>query len=133
MLYAVLLNSIKMREIKFRGKGISGWNYGLLTHDTKIDDNYEWFISNKAGKPYAFVVYPTSIGQFTGFTDRNGNEIYEGDILQYSLGLQDYKIHVSIDEERGCWHLARDYKYSEILGNVFDNPELLGGVAQHSI
>ena len=51
----------------------------------------------------------------------------------YSLGLQDYKIHVSFDEERGCWHLAINYKYSEILGNVFDNPELLGGVAQHSI
>lgn len=43
------------REIKFRGQNISGdWNYGLLCHDKSKDTDYEWFISNKAGKPYAF-------------------------------------------------------------------------------
>lgn len=120
-----------MREIKFRGKGISGWNYGLLTHDTKIDDNYEWFISNKAGKPYAFVVFPTSIGQFTGAKDKNGKEIYEGDLLK-GRDVRDFVINVQFDKDTGSWHLYRNYRYCEVIGNVHDNPEMLS-VAQHSI
>lgn len=63
------------REIKFRGKTIIGeWVTGCYTHLKKDFGTVRQghYISNKAGAPFAFMVRPETVGQFTGFKDKNG-------------------------------------------------------------
>ena len=119
-----LKNQTQKRIIKFRGQNISGhWNYGLLCNDKDKDSDYEWFISNSAGKPYAFGCIEKTIGQFTGFYDKNKKEIYEGDIIKglcrnwvvfFQEGLFKTKV--------GQYLLEGEF---EIIGNIHENPELL--------
>ena len=88
------------------------------------------------------MVMPESISEFTGLTDKNDTKIFEGDIVQvvYYSGKRGSCYVVEMSEERGGWFpFATDdgcgccsYNvYSpgdvEIIGNITDNPELLGG------
>ena len=141
-----------MRDIKFRAKRSDdgAWVYGDLTHVQKICSVEE---KNKTGKSTIPVVRVAgydvdeeSIGQFTGLLDKNGKEIYEGDIVRfddtpYIAHGNKYEGNVMMYRGAYCvrynenWcdeyffaPLFADYfadRKTVILGNVYDNKDLL--------
>lgn len=122
------------REIKFRGQSINGnWAFGLIAKDGECV-----FISNSAGKPFAFEVRPETISQFTGLLDKNEKEIYEGDIVECreSFGVFSTTTIYHIvygnggffSKEKNSLHnifLGNKNLSVSIIGNIHENPELL--------
>ena len=117
-----------MREILFRGKDIKGnWYEGLLAHNIAKD---EWYNSNKAGISTAYQVRPETIGQFTGLTDKNGTKIFEGDIVEYegkrySINYLPHYARFSAVKPNTVFCVFA-YQRGEVIGNIYDNPELIG-------
>ena len=126
-----------MREILFRGKRDKrfgdGWSYGLL----RKGGNYR-YISNCGS---CICVIPETVGQYTGLTDKNGNRIFEGDIIKgkekatYAIGYSDatagfYAKATLPQRILPCMNIGT-MKYYEVIGNIHDNPELLEEVMQN--
>lgn len=126
-----------MREIKFRGKRIDNgeWIYGSLIN--KIKPTYEtstfWCSLIHDGALTATEVIPETVGQFTGLVDKNGVEIYEGDIVNQTQFGNEIEF---VSFEDGCFVVKSDYTLNsiisdfkkekiEVIGNIHDNPELL--------
>lgn len=117
----------------FKAKTCNGeWVTGFL--HCKDD---KWYISNKAGSPFAYEVRPDTICQCTGLRDKNGKLIWENDIvkcLYNSYGENGVYIGKVIYREDTCCFVdanseSTDYEWweeeKEVIGNIFDNPELL--------
>ena len=133
-----------MREILFRAKRKNGngeWLYGDLLHDYWVhgDTVMPCAIRYKINSSYSFPieVIPETVGQFTGLTDKNGREIFEGD----KFGNENMPVrHVVFEDGKFCFNrvhsqgadaLSQDrVGRLEIIGNIHDKPELIkqGGV-----
>ena len=125
-----------MREIKFRGLDIMGnWYYGLLSNP-KVNiggaEKDHWYICNKVGMPFGYEIRPETIGQFTGLKDRNGKEIYKGDIVELykELHIIHWDEHVAGFSWRTCtmdnYLMFRKFVAENcvFIGNIYENPEL---------
>ncbi len=125
------------REILFRGKHEGDWFYGDLL--TGSDTAQIWYKEEGYGKVNVLVDIST-VGQYTGLTDRNGVKIFEGDIIQDAKGNDAYIVKCE-NTEFGCVFRDTEYfgftdiyslDYNDdscldviIIGNIHDNPELL--------
>lgn len=123
-----------MREIKFRGKRVDnvGWVSGYYVQDPWGRSRIYWKPFEDASSNTWHYVDPTTVGQFTGLKDKEGNEVYEGDICtghsdgsgKISWTDFDGGYHYEFVDENavGIWEVLGEIK---IIGNIHDNPELL--------
>lgn len=147
-----------MREIRFRGKIIDTgeWVYGYYVHlkDTSrkpmkgrervthriytgmadtcaVSDGYDF-------SPSWYEVVPYTVGQCTGLYDKDGREIYEGDIIKNCKGkiklnntftLDNFEIF-EVKYEDASFNissLSLVTNYIKVIGDIYDNPEMLKG------
>lgn len=115
------------REIKFRVWAATDDGMKMVYLDEAVCDNGLWFSSNTHIDDYAEAVM-----QFTGLKDKNGKEIWEGDILSVFGGkrftVQFLKYSWRVVPVPG-FHSGLGNKLhilrSEVIGNIYSNPELL--------
>lgn len=137
-----------MREILFRGKRKDNgeWVYGDLIKnliydgrekEIRIGDIYFEHNGDIHGTAVRKVI-PDTVGQFTGLTDKNGKKIFEGDIVKEDDCFHNGELQI----KGNAWRVAfadglffGNYKDisvylqsldgMEVIGNIYDNPELL--------
>ena len=139
-----------MRKILFRGKTeqFGNWIEGSLVIGRDLESGQLECLIAPLSAYYTEVkkVMPETVGQYTGLTDKNGTKIFEGDVVKETdiKHKSETKIKGKIYEikmYKGAW-IVKNHKGKldyekwdflntfapkvEVIGNIHDNPELLG-------
>lgn len=128
-----------MREIKFRAWDKNEKDFVEIT-SFGFDEGL-WYVQaidekeNNIDPPYFDFEDELEVMQYTGLKDKNGREIYEGDIVSYpGIGRSEDQepdlLVVKWLENDGCFifgGVRTDYaiRYGEVVGNIYENPELI--------
>lgn len=125
-----------MRENKYRGRRLDNGEW-VIGHLVKMWG--EWHILNSDNVNTAYPVEPATIGQYTGLKDKNGKEIYEGDVMRFitefgetmtsEVAFMNGFFYIQGEEEDdddiyGITYAVKSMN-AEIIGNIHDTPELL--------
>ena len=120
-----------MREILFRGKRKVNeeWVYGFPFVSRKGEYKIKWYDPHY-GSAKTSEVYPETIGQFIGLTDKNGKKIFEGDVVDvegvaYRCRWDDGNFEFGLVNEIESFGIVYATHSIEVIGNIYDNPELL--------
>lgn len=133
-----------MRDYLFRGKRIDNgeWVYWNIYGEFCTSKGRRTRLTRKTpyGEKYYYYIYelkqlidPETVGQYTGFTDKNGDKIFDSDVVDILTENEEVGI-VTYDE--GCFYVKADGFSVDfrnningndllIIGNIHDNPELL--------
>ena len=138
-----------MREILFRAKRTDNgeWAEGDLRQDRDLKTDYisGWdYYATEGGlerEPFEYEVEPETLCQYTGKSDEDGKKIFEGDIVGFidlystESGYSESSClgEVAWSEEECCFHVTNRLSAEswevldecKVVGNVFDNPELI--------
>ena len=129
-----------MKEILFRGKRkdsnewVQGYYFKRVRNYAGFKTIEHCYIQYETwdGGFITYEVYPETVSQFTGLTDKNGKKIFEGDII--TKGLELFEVMWNLEQVRwgiysDAYEVAGFTKFSEpyfeVIGNIYDNKELL--------
>lgn len=124
-----------MREILFEGKRVDNdeWVEGFYVC---VPEHYKPEMSGKSyivsiNNGISFEVVPETVREYTGLTDRNGKRIFEGDIIggrgdTYKVIFEDGIFLIDNSHyTTGLYVAIHMEKIDEVIGDVYNNPELL--------
>ena len=139
---------ITIREILFKAKSIDKYENGNWVEGYVFDDDYEngrLFVGSLEIQEYKgsacddwsivghcfYEVDPSTLCQFTGLKDKNGDKIWENDIVRldedlYIVTWEEDDAMFALEDVGVVEHFSNvDSKWCEVVGNKFDNPELI--------
>lgn len=125
------------REIIFRGKRIKDgkWLYGYYLDEKAEDTDFPCIVPFEPVPDHDWEVDPETVGVFTGMLDQNGEKLFEGDIVMANV-LGSVVVSWSIQflnssfvegemKKRLSPQEFPDLKGTTLIGNIYDNPDLL--------
>ena len=128
-----------MREIKFRAWDKKNKKWIFIRYLNPREEETEYLeIEDMEGEIYG--EEEVELMQFTGLKDKNGKEIFEGDIIKNNSFEYIGVVEFSLNSVGFVLHKIKDksilngvYLYNanvEVIGNIYENPKLCGGVKQ---